>query len=225
MPALFDISSLFPPEVACAILRITSPHPTLHPLEHAAVERAVVHRRKEFAAGRACARDVLRQLGIADPVVLKNPDGSPAWPQGIVGSISHSREWCAAAAAPANLLRGIGIDIETIKRVTPTIARKIMTEPEIRMLDKADPQEAQTLLCLIFSAKEALYKCLYPVWGKRLGFHDAVITLHLVQHRFEALITTPAIPLRTPLVGAYLIHRGTVVTCITLPADRDCHTA
>jgi len=219
MPALLDIRGLFPRDVVCAVRRIGSRTPPLHPREQAAVARAVPRRQREFAAGRACARAVLKKLGVANPVLAKKTDGSPAWPHGIVGSIAHSTTWCAAAAAPAHALCGIGLDIETIARVHCSIARKIMTEPELRMLAGADPQKAQTLLCLVFSAKESVYKCLYPVWGIRLGFHDAVIMPHPAHCRFDVRLTTSKLPVRKPLVGSYLICGGTIVTGISVPPE------
>src|SRR5436190_1333063 len=71
---------------------------------------AVEKRRREFAAGRHCARRALTRLGYADIAVPKGEDGEPRWPNDIVGSITHCAGYCAAAVARSSQLASIGID-------------------------------------------------------------------------------------------------------------------
>ena len=66
--------------------------------------------------------------------------------------------------------------METVSRVSPAIAGKILTEPEQACLQNhPDPSAQQRLLALYFSAKEAIYKCLHPLLQSRIGFEDALI--------------------------------------------------
>lgn len=211
------IHQLFPEDIVCASLRIGDDLDNLFPQEEEAVASAVICRRMEFAAGRSCARIILKQLGFQNAVLIKKPDGTPSWPEGVVGSISHTHTWCAVAATRSSLVRGIGIDIESISRISAKIIRKITTEEERIFLWKAPPEKLQMLLCLIFSAKEAVYKCLYPVWKKKIGFHDVTITLEIIDRKFDAFIKPQAIPHGLFLSGNYKIYNGLVITGLVLP--------
>src|SRR5215469_3139377 len=68
----------------------------LAPEEAAHVARAVPKRVGEFAAGRACARRALEQLGVPDFVLRVGPHREPIWPVGMAGSITHTAGFCAA---------------------------------------------------------------------------------------------------------------------------------
>src|SRR4051794_10899097 len=65
-------------------------------LEDVLVEKAAPKRRREFALGRACARAALKGLGHGDAVIGKSANGAPIWPDGIIGSITHTASYAAA---------------------------------------------------------------------------------------------------------------------------------
>ena len=70
---------------------------------------------------------------MAAPTIGWNADRSPIWPEGVVGCITHTRDYCAAVVARTDgphALRGIGVDIETPGRITDAIALKTFTEEE-----------------------------------------------------------------------------------------------
>src|SRR5438874_13378259 len=73
--------------------------PLLGP-EAAAVASAVPSRQREFATGRACARQALAALGVAPVPLDRGAGGAPAWPAGGVGSITHCAGYRGAAVAP-----------------------------------------------------------------------------------------------------------------------------
>ncbi len=77
----------------------------------AALERAVPTRLAHFLAGRLCARTALTQLGIDDTPAL-NQDGSPQWPAGITGSITHHDELAGALVGPAQHWQALGVYVE-----------------------------------------------------------------------------------------------------------------
>jgi 4'-phosphopantetheinyl transferase EntD len=62
---------------------------TLLPEEERAIARAVASRRAQYAATRALARGLLRDLGWPDAALLNRRDRSPIWPSGVVGSITQ----------------------------------------------------------------------------------------------------------------------------------------
>ncbi|OIJ64440.1 4'-phosphopantetheinyl transferase family protein [Streptomyces mangrovisoli] len=150
----------------------------LHPEEEAVVARAVAKRRREFAAVRACARHAMEKLGVAPQPVLPGAGGAPVWPPGLVGSMTHSDDYCAAALVRATDIASLGIDAEPHDTlpddVTPFVALPA-EEERLRRLAAERPELHWDRI--LFSAKESVYKAWYPLTGRWLDFTEADIDL------------------------------------------------
>ena len=149
----------------------------IDPRERALVANAVATRRREFAAGRLCARRALRRLGIPDAPLLAGPDRVPRWPDGIVGSISHVADMCAAVVARASDAAGIGLDIEHALDLPADAWKVVLTEHERLALSAYAERERGLRARLGFSAKEAFYKCYRSAGGGWLDFSDVELRL------------------------------------------------
>jgi len=214
-----DIQQLFPDHVFTECCRIEDKEYALCREEAAAVQKAVAGRRSEFGAGRMCARKALEKMEIHDCVLARQLDGSPAWPPGIVGTISHSDVWCGAAVARQSDYLGIGLDIEAIDRVTSSIARKVLTGGEKEWVGRQTEDESGKWYTLIFSAKESIYKCLSPLMDKGPRFTDAQIIPRADDISFEVRLTDKIASRITPcatLRGNYMLYGGEVFTGIVL---------
>jgi enterobactin synthetase component D len=102
---------------------------------------------------------------------------APIWPDGVVGSITHTRNFAAAAVAWAADIVAIGIDSEQI--IDPSMVRDIadICMVDETMLFRAAHGRSFCEFCtLVFSAKEAVFKCLFPLTRKFLEFADVRIT-------------------------------------------------
>jgi 4'-phosphopantetheinyl transferase EntD len=106
------IEEILPSSVAAVEAFGDLPGAELFPEEHAVIGRAIEKRRREFATGRACARAALARLGQPPVAILPGDRGSPGWPPGIVGSITHCTGYRAAAVGPAADVLAIGLDAE-----------------------------------------------------------------------------------------------------------------
>ena len=130
-------------------------------------------RRREFAAGRAAARQALHGLGAELAPILIGGSREPMWPSGTIGTITHSDGMAMAAAGWRTQFSGVGLDVESLDRVFPDLLAMITTESERvglgRMLKEAPDRAAVS----VFAAKEALYKALFPQVGKLFGFDVA----------------------------------------------------
>lgn len=157
----------------------------LFPEEAEGVARAVDARRLEHAAGRAAARAALRELGLTPGAIRKGAGGAPEWPAGVVGSITHTREWALAVVARGADVGGLGVDAEPDAPIEPSLWPSISTEAERATLD---PIAARRLFC----AKEAAYKCQYPRSGTLLEFQD--LELSWRGDAFEARFTRAVRP-------------------------------
>ena len=114
---------------------------------------------------------------------------SPVWPQGYVGSITHTDDLLGVAVARRKDFRSVGIDAEAIiqPETTVEIDDLCMSERERSLRDSVEIDH-QTFSSLCFSAKEAFFKCLYPLTGVWFDFQDAEIAsfdanLQLLQMR------------------------------------------
>jgi len=135
---------------------------------------AVPKRQGEFLAGRVLAGAALKSLGIIESSVGIGERGAPLWPKGSVGSISHSHGRCACLVARGeNML--IGIDVEKVAtgNSLEAIMKEALSARECNRLAHQTCLDQAILATTIFSAKETIFKALYPVVQGFFGF-DAV---------------------------------------------------
>jgi enterobactin synthetase component D len=140
------------------------------------LHRAVLKRQVEFMAGRICAQQAIEALtGQKPDDIPAQPDRAPGWPPGIVGAITHTTHYAAALVASDRHYQGIGIDCEGIvSAANLNLQRHICRPQELDALQAAQPEwSPEHLLTLVFSAKESLFKCLYPQVGQFFGFAAA----------------------------------------------------
>jgi 4'-phosphopantetheinyl transferase EntD len=129
------------------------------------VETAFEERHAEFRAGRRLAAAGLREVGADAFEVAVGARGMPIWPAGFTGSISHCAGMCVAAVAPIAAVASLGLDVESA--TVDEGLRNLVCRPEER--------KSSTPLNWIFSAKEAVFKCQYPITGLDAEFTDAAI--------------------------------------------------
>ncbi len=208
------IERLLPPQAASAALRDDDLAGRLLPEEAALLGRSCDERRREFSAGRHCARQALGALGIAPTPILRGPKREPLWPAGIVGSITHCRGYRAAAAAHAADLVTIGIDAEPHAALPAGVAGYVLGEAERAWLKRAPPGIHWDRL--IFSAKESVYKAWFPLTGQWLGFDDAIVSIDPGAGTFEAELVTARHGL-TGFSGRFLVADGLVLIAIAVP--------
>jgi 4'-phosphopantetheinyl transferase EntD len=218
------IDRLFPKEVVSVVATEAMWSARLHPEEERCVERASSKRRREFAAGRACARAALARLGLPDVTLGRHEDRTPRWPPGIVGSIAHCTGFCAAAVARREAIAGLGLDVERSGRVTEALLPRVCTPAEreaIAQLSRSEGEGATDWRTIVFSAKESTYKCYHPLTGAGLGFHDVEIELDPRGGRFSARLLradAPSAHGARAFPGRFASRGGLVSTGITLTA-------
>jgi 4'-phosphopantetheinyl transferase EntD len=188
------IDPLFPDPVISVVASDEMWDAPLHPDESARLVRAVEKRRREFAAGRACARRGLEALGIRGAVLPSRSDRTPAWPADAVGSISHCDGFCAAVVALREDVVSLGLDVECRGRVGPDLVPRILCEEERAALAGLPDGARADWASIFFSAKEAFYKCYFPLTGTFLEFHDVVLQVDPEAGAFEARLVREDAP-------------------------------
>ncbi|HXM55490.1 MAG TPA: 4'-phosphopantetheinyl transferase superfamily protein [Candidatus Dormibacteraeota bacterium] len=190
----------------------------LLPEEEPLVARAVEKRRREFAAGRSCARRALAELGWPDYPLLSGPKREPVWPPGIVGAITHCPGYCAAAVARAADVRSLGIDAEVRGPLPDGVGNLVCTPAELHLTAGLPGDHWGTL---VFSAKESIYKAWYPIAQRWLDYRDAELSIDADGGRFRARIlleVEPGVFPWNPLDGRFAIGDQRVYTAVTVPA-------
>lgn len=143
----------------------------------ASIQRSVAKRQAEFLAGRLCARAALQQLDNLDCVPAIGEDRAPVWPHHICGSITHSSGHAAAIVGHKAQWRGLGMDLENVLSLerAERLAGEILTAAELQRMAMLPREQHALLVTLTFSAKESLFKALYPIVQKRFYFEHAEV--------------------------------------------------
>lgn len=183
--ALFDDAHDI--SVAVGVRDPRAPQPPTLADEAAHLRQALEPRQREFAAGRAAARDAMAQLGLDPMAIPAAADRAPLWPQGVRGSISHSNSLCAAVLTRD--AASLGLDIEADMPLDADLLSTICSDYEQARI--AGPDQLW-LAKLIFSAKEASYKAQYPLTQMLFGFDHLDVALDLPGRAFTATFLKPA---------------------------------
>lgn len=181
---------------------------------------AVPKRWRDYLAGRYCAREALGRLdpALADRRVETGPNREPLWPRGVVGSITHTEGFAAAAVALQSEVLGLGLDAERIldPERASEIERLVLRDEERRHASSTGLSHHE-LVSLAFSAKEAAFKCLYAFGRELWDFTELALTavdtrrhcfvVEGVSERVRAVWPSQLLDCRYALRGDY-VHTG-----------------
>ncbi len=184
------LEGLFPPSVVWIEADEGSWTTPLLPEEEAYARRYGEERRREFRAGRTCAREALRRLGFAEYPLLPGPRRAPLWPPGVVGTITHCRGFCAAAVARREKIVGLGLDAERAHSVGPALARLVCTRRERWWIEQTPAPSEGDWLTLCFTVKEAVYKSVAPDLALPFRLRGIHVELDVPTRSFEAGVDT-----------------------------------
>ncbi|MBJ6133016.1 4'-phosphopantetheinyl transferase superfamily protein [Ochrobactrum sp. Q0168] len=156
--------------IAC---RIIQPGDETHLLadENAALPTRNPGQRRASGTARIAARELLEIHGKGDLAILRGASGEPIWPAGIVGSLAHDDDMAVAAVASSADFLLVGIDVEPAVPLPEDIAA-LVKQPGDRL-----PEGAADADRILFCAKEAVYKAVYPLDRVVLNYDDIIVDL------------------------------------------------
>lgn len=186
----------------------------LWPAERDAIGDVVAGRRWDWTMGRRCARQALDALGVTPEPVLSGPRREPLWPDGVVGAITHTHGYAAAAVARAATHRGVGVDAEADEALPDGVLARIAGDREATWLATRPEVGVGHPDRLLFSVKESIYKVWFPLARRWLGFHDVEVTFDADRQTFVVEIG-PDGPVST-LEGRYASIDGVILSAIEL---------
>jgi 4'-phosphopantetheinyl transferase EntD len=189
-----DVRRGLPYPVGAAIRRLTDGHvPALWAGEEEALgARAIERRRTYFALGRAAAREALEELDLPGVAIGRGAAGEPLWPDGIVGAITHAGDTAVALVGRKSEYAGLGVDVEELVRGPSARAARLVCRPT--EMEWADVETGTRRLTMLFSAKEAVFKAVFPIARVWLGFADAELAWVGERCGFDARLLKSAGP-------------------------------
>ena len=140
----------------------------LLPEEASAFAGSVIERRRASGAARIVARELLAQVGCPGATALPK-SGAPIWPAGIIGSLAHDSRFAIAAVGQRDAVAALGVDIEPAKDLPFEL--DLIATPRERLAAISSRYGGR----LLFTAKEAVYKAVYPLDKMFLEHHDVEI--------------------------------------------------
>ena len=178
---------------------------------HAELANAGRKRKAEHLAGRIAAAHALPDHTV--PGI--GPSGEPLWPEGISGSITHSATQAMAVVVSHPDAR-VGIDCEAIlpDREAREIQDGIIDAQEAMCLTRSGYPFALALT-LTFSAKESLFKALFPQVKTFMDFDCARIT-RLDERTLTLALTRPQAEFKenTLFTIHWLLNNDRVITLL-----------
>ncbi|MGI9622594.1 MAG: 4'-phosphopantetheinyl transferase family protein [Acidimicrobiales bacterium] len=190
----------------------------LWPEERAAIGQVVSGRWWDWVMGRRCARRAVASLGIEPEPILVGERRQPLWPTPVVGAITHTDGYVAAAVALREDVMAIGVDAEPDQPLPDGVLKRVASSAEREWVDEWSHPDVENLDRLLFSAKEAIYKAWYPIARRWLGFEEAEVTIDPDRGRFEARILADG-PF-VALTGTFTSQSGIVLTAVEVPHPR-----
>ena len=154
----------------------------------------------------------------------------PILPPAVIGSISHSDEFCAVAVAPRTVLDGLGIDVEPFEDLDADVADVVLTDAEHESTAEIDSQLVRSGAApiggkahkLIFSIKEAIYKCCYPKVKAFIDFKQCNVLLDVASQSYQAVIDcqdAKGNPVHLEINGKWLIEFDHIFASAEYPAQ------
>ena len=127
-------------------------------------------RKAEYLAGRYLAGMTLKNFGVRGFEVASDATRCPIWPHHLVGSISHTESLALCALAYKSELCALGVDVEHwfSQEMASNVMDRISDATERLIIESLD-LSFDRALTILFSAKESLFKALFP--SVRRGFY------------------------------------------------------
>jgi len=141
--------------------------------ERLTLSRRPIARQRESGAARYAARLLLEQKGLGGIAIPTGLQGAPQWPVNIRGSLAHDDVYAVASVAWARDFEMVGVDVEPASPLPAEVAMLAVTQDD----RPGDPRADGLADRLLFCAKEAVYKAVYPSDRIVLNYDDIVVDL------------------------------------------------
>lgn len=184
------------------------------------INSSILKRQAEYLAGRYAARMALSKLDIEIDRISTGKHREPIWPERISASITHTDNIAICAASYKDNYEFLGIDLEKIlnEKYITEIKALIITIEEENLLLKTN-LNFEDAFSLTFSAKESLFKALYPSVRAYFNFSAAnIIDICCDKNCFTLVLQedlTAKLTAGTIFTGHFLFDKNHIFTIIS----------
>jgi 4'-phosphopantetheinyl transferase EntD len=229
LPTPYELSAvgyfamLLDPRIAVVEAPLSGEPPDLPADEAFSIAHAVPRRRLEFATGRDCARRAMAALGHARASIPRGLDRLPIWPDDLVGNITHTDDWVAAAVAQRDQgFVAIGIDLEPTAALPPDLWASVCGPEEQAKLAVIRGMTPGLAARLAFCMKEAAFKCQYALSRAMLEFADLAIDVDAEAGTFAATYrqAVPPFDIHDRLFGRFAIAADHIASAVVLTSEQ-----
>jgi 4'-phosphopantetheinyl transferase EntD len=190
----------------------------LLPAEQALGQGVAPRRLEDLRRGRTAARQALRALGQPAAAILRETNGGPRFPAGLVGSISHAGTLAIAAAAPARCLDSIGIDLERPGAASEGDLTALVPALEVAALRHRFSLSPVAAAVAGFSLRESVFKAVSARLRRWVDFDECGFAVTACG---KVAVHARSSDLKMALAGAACLLYGDedwVLTAVCLPA-------
>lgn len=180
----------------------------LHTHEHTFAAQLPPQRLAQWAAGRIALRAAVDTLGIPCGAMLRADTGGPLLPGTVAGSIAHKRTLAVALAVAGTGIH-VGVDVEEDRPRAHLPAEEILTDDEVSAPPLPGFSRARLLL-LRFSLKEAVYKAIYPLVRRYVGFDE--ISVYPCEGGTATIVPHTELPAGLCMDGGWTVAGSHLVT-------------
>lgn len=182
---------------------------------HQQLASAVISRKAEHLAGRIAAVHALRHAGGPATPPGIGAHREPLWPAGFTGSISHAGHLALAVVKPSGKnTAGLGIDYQPLlsENDAENLADGVLFGTERARL-ASSALSFHVALSLAFSAKESLFKALFPAVQRWFGF-DCAQVVAIAGNSLLLELTCPLgpFPARSRVAVHWLHYEAGIIT-------------
>jgi len=150
------VQDMLPSRCATGCMLVGNDETSPYLEERNQVQGYAANRMNECFAGRRAARRVVNAMGASPLLYPQGFGGEPIWPQGFIGSITHTGRVALAVAARSSTAHSIGVDFE-VEQTTPYRPMGYYPAPlRNRSVRLAPPTRRSALSRILFSTKEDL---------------------------------------------------------------------
>ena len=183
------------------------------------ISKGALKRQADFLAGRYVAKLALEQLGFRQFDIKIGFQKAPVFPDGITGSISHNDALAVCIVSKSAECNLLGIDVENIisNETCKTIERQVLNQSELIGLSRT-PYPVNFMITLVFSAKETLFKAIYPYVKQYLDFNTSEV-VSINHHHISLKLRLPE-KLQNNVFSQkiinchYFYYQGTIITLL-----------
>jgi len=183
------------------------------------ISKSVFERQAEYLAGRICA---IQAINIFDSSVIDVPIGlnrCPVTPDHIMATITHADNIALSMAAPKDCVHFLGVDLEKIieEKIVNEIQMGVVNEQEVLLLQELG-LDFSVAFSIVFSAKESLFKALYPFVNRYFDFSVVnIVELNETENTVKFRLIenlTPSFVEGRQIDGVFHLTSSHVLTCI-----------